>query len=345
MSLEGSSHEIGVQHGKKLRELIAAYYSYCHTTLSDVPEDSVKKTLSSVEGGLRKGYPEALEELQGIAEGAGLSYEDVLLMNFASEVRSQMPSGCTMFSAVGEAAETGQPVMGKTRDMASQIYFPFQIAMNIRASGRFRVFLAEAFSGMAVTGCGLNEHGLAVTLSIIMSVEDADDTVGVQRAFLARLVLEQCRDVEEALAVFSKNDLAYQGANFLICDATGGCALIEKSHRHQAVIRPAKGVIASTNHFTSPKMSKFGKTAGQSSKDRLTRMETLLKSSWGSIDFETAKRFLRDHAHGLDGNSICRHTLTRANTVQAYILEPGSKSVFIADGHPCMNRFQRYQPF
>lgn len=347
LSLEGSYHDIGIQHGRKLRELIAAYYSFCRMALRDVPEDVVKKTLSSVENGLRKGYAEALEELRGIAEGAGLSYEDILLMNFASEVRSQArlhSVGCTLFSAVDKATETGYPIMGKTRDMVSQIYFPFQIAMKVHASGRFEVFLAEAFSGMAVTGCGVNEHGLAVALSTIMSIEDADDTVGIQRAFLVRVVLERCRNVREALDVFSRNDMAYQGANFLICDFAGDCALIEKSHRHQSVIRPENGVIASTNHFDNS-MLRFGKISTQSSKERLARIESLLISNRGKIDLPTAKRFLRDHARGLDGNSICRHTAARANTVQAYILEPHLKRVFIADGHPCMSRFQRYQPF
>ena len=31
-----------------------------------------------------------------------------------------------------------------------------------------------------------------MTLSTIISIEDADDTIDIQRAFLARLVLERC---------------------------------------------------------------------------------------------------------------------------------------------------------
>lgn len=345
LSLGGSPYDVGLQHGKRLREIVVGYYSLCNMILRDIPKENVAETLSKVEGGLRKRYPEALEEMKGIAEGSKLGYEDVLLMNFTSEVRSQRPSRCTMFAATGEATRTGQPIMGKTRDMAAQVYFPFQIAMKVRTSGKPILFLAEAFSGMAVTGCGMNEYGLGLALSTITSISDVDETVGVQRAFLARQILEECRNVEEALDLFSANDLAYQGANFMVCDAKGECFLVEKSHCHQTVVRAENVVIASTNHFTDPKMLDFSKTSGKSSKARLERICSLLSANKGKIDLSLAKTFLRDHANGLDNNSICRHTSSGANTVQAYVLEPVSKQVFISDGHPCLHRFQRYRPF
>lgn len=343
LNLKGAPYDVGFQHGKELRELIGGYHSLCRIVLNSIPNDSVAETISKVEGGLRGRYADSLDEMRGIADGSGLSYEDILLVNFTSEVRSQASSGCTSFAATGTATRAEQLIMGKTRDMASQAYFPFQIAMKIHMSGKAEVFLAEAFAGMAVTGCGMNEHGLGIALNTIASINDSDDTVGIQRAFLARLVLEECKSVDEAVDLFSQNDLAYQGANFLICDNKGKCALIEKSHCHQAVIGARDGVIASTNHFTHPKMLEFGKALRESSMIRLARISLLLASNNGKIDLPLAKTFLRDHACGLDSNSICRHTSSGVNTVQAYILEPRSKRVFITNGHPCLNRFQRYK--
>lgn len=345
LSLRGSSYDVGLQHGRQIRELVRGYYSLCRILLRDIPEDVLSATLSEVEDGLRRGYPEALDEMRGIAEGSRLGYEAVLLMNFTSEVRSRASSGCTAFTATDGATISGLPLMGKTRDMAFQAYFPFQIAMRVRIPGRAEVFLAEAFSGMAVTGCGMNEHGLGLTLNIIISIGDIDPSVGIQRAFMARLVLERCESVEEALDLFSETDLAYQGANFLVCDAEGECALVEKSHRHQAIMRPIDGLIAATNHFTDPGMAQFDRVFTQPSRMRLERMTSLLASKRGKIDLSMAKGFLRDHAHGHGVNSICRHEPSGVNTVQAYILEPCSREIHIADGHPCTSRFQRYSPF
>jgi predicted choloylglycine hydrolase len=345
LNLTGSPYEIGFKHGRQLRELIAGYYSYCCMILNESSEQIQEEILYKVEDGLRNAYPEALEEMRGIADGSKLTYEQILLMNFTSEVRSQLSSGCTGFTAVENATKSKQPIMGKTRDMGSQLFFPFQIGMKIRTSDETNIFLAEAFSGMAVTGCGMNNHGLGLALNVIISITDTDDTIGVQRAFLARLILEKCRSVEEAIKYCSMHDTAYQGVNFLLCDSQGDSALIEKSHCHQAIIRAEDGVLASTNYFQNPKMQEFSTIIGGSSKARLDRMTVLLQSDIGQIDLAVAKKFLRDHSYGLDNLSICRHTPMRVNTVQAYILEPYSKTIYIADGHPCQSRFHQYTPF
>ena len=345
LNLQGSPYDVGLQYGRQLRELVGSYYGFCRMLLRDVPENDIAETLSKVECGLRDKYPDALEEMRGIASGSRLVYDDVLLMNFTSEVRSQIPRGCTSFIATEGVTKTGQPIMGKTRDMASQAYFPFQIAMKVCMPGKAEIFLAEAFSGMVVTGCGMNEYGLAITLNAIRSISDTDDTIGVQRAFLARLILEECRNTEEALDLFTKTEMAYQGANFLVCDTEGECALVEKSHCHQALVRANDGVIVTTNHFTDPTMVEFGKPSRGSSNARLERMFSLLSSNTNNVDLSMAQTFLRDHAEGLDGNSICRHVPQGVNTVQAYILEPNAKRIFIADGHPCMSSFTSYKPF
>lgn len=344
LKLQGSSYDVGVMHGRELRELVVAYYGLCRMILNGISEDKKEETLSNVESGLRERYAESLEEMRGIADGSGLSYEDILLTNFTSEVKSQASPMCTSFAASHKASKVNEPILGKTRDM-NQTYYPFQIAMKIHVRGKAGVFLTEAFSGMVVTGCGINEYGLSLALNTIASINDADDTVGVQRAFFARLILEECKSLDEAIDLFSENDLAYQGANFLICDNKGECALIEKSHCHQAVIDARDDVIASTNHFTDPKMVNFGKAFSESSVIRLARISELLASNNGKIELPVVKSFLRDHACGFDTNSICRHTSSGANTIQAYILQPRSKRVFVSDGHPCLHRFQQYKPF
>ncbi len=344
LELKGTPYAIGIQHGKQITELVRSFFSLCFRSVREISEDQRLNTLHNVEKGLQVYYPEALEEMRGVAEASGLSYEDVLLMNFTSEVRTRSTQGCTAFSAVSQATRTGDPITGKTRDMASQIYYPFQVAMNISTLGKMQVFLAEAFSGMTVTGCGMNEHGLSLNLNIIITITDSDDTVGVQRAFLARKVLEECSNVEEAIKMFSKIDLAYQGANFMVSDAKGSSAVIEKSHCHQAVIFPDNGILAMANHFETKKMKRYEAFIAKTSPVRLKRMREMLTENFGRINLSASKRFLQDHKEGNEF-SICRHILDGVNTVSAYILEPRTRIVSVADGHPCWQRFQKYNPF
>ena len=344
LELKGTPYEIGIQHGKKINELVRSFFSLCFRSVREISEDQRLKTLFNVEEGLRVYYPEATEEMKGVAEASGLSYEDVLLMNFTSEVRTRAAQGCTAFSAINQATRTGDPITGKTRDMATQVYYPFQVAMNISTLGKMQVFLAEAFSGMTVTGCGMNEHGLALNLNIIVKISDFDDTVGVQRAFLARKVLEECSNVEEAIKMFTEIDLAYQGANFMVCDAKGSSAIIEKSHSHQAVIFPDNGILAMANHFENKKMKHYEEFKVKTSPVRLQRMWEMLSEKYGKIDLSTSKNFLQDHKKGNEF-SICRHIPDGVNTVSAYILEPRTRTVYVANGHPCLQRFRKHNPF
>jgi len=344
LKLKGTPYEIGIQQGKQITELVRSFFSLCFRSVREISEDQRLNTLYNVEEGLQVYYPEAIEEMRGVAEASGLSYEDVLLMNFTSEVRTRAAQGCTAFSAINKATRTGDPITGKTRDMASQIYYPFQVAMNISTNGKMQVFLAEAFSGMTVTGCGMNEHGLSLNLNIIVKISDSDDTVGVQRAFLARKVLEECSDVDEAIKMFTEIDLAYQGANFMVCDAKGSSAVIEKSHSHQAVMFPDNGILAMANHFENKKMKQYEEFRVKTSPVRLQRMRAMLSENYGRINLSTSKRFLQDHKKGNEF-SICRHVPDGVNTVSAYLLEPKTRHVYVADGHPCWQRFRKYNPF
>jgi isopenicillin-N N-acyltransferase-like protein len=298
--------------------------------------------LPQVEEAVRRDYPDALDEMRGIADGADLKYEDVLLMNFTSEFGRRAQSGCTAFAAARRATEKGKTIMGKTRDMRYQAYFPFQIALNVQVPGKAHVFLAEAFVGRVVTGCGINEYGLGLMLNVV-NIKDFDDSVGIQRSLLARLILEECKDVSEAVERFSKHILAYCGGSFLICDALGNCAVIEKSHAHQAVREPIEGIITATNHFVNPAMTKHMGWSSQSSPKRFDLISALIKPTVGKINVKLAKSFLRNHAHGLSRDSICRHDVNSVNTVSAYVADVTSKRVYIADGHPCKSRFQSYR--
>jgi len=344
LELKGTPFEIGIQHGKQINELVRSFYSLCFRSVREISKDQRLNTLHNVEEGLQVYYPEAVEEMRGVAEASDLSYEEVLLMNFTSEVRTRAAQGCTAFSAVNQATRTSDPITGKTRDMASQVYYPFQVAMNISTLGKMQVFLAEAFSGMTVTGCGMNEHGLSLNLNIIIKITDSDDTVGVQRAFLARKVLEECSNVEEAIKMFSKIDLAYQGANFMVSDTKGSSAVIEKSHCHQAVIFPDNGILAMANHFETKKMKRYEEFRPKTSPVRSQRMREMLTENCGRINLSASKRFLQDHKKGNEF-SICRHIPDGVNTVSAYILEPRTRIVYVADGHPCWQRYHKYTPF
>lgn len=64
---------------------------------------------------IRKYYPDAIEQIKGIAEGAEVSYEDVLSLNILTEYTYGLHH-CSAWSACGKATKTGETFLGMHSD-------------------------------------------------------------------------------------------------------------------------------------------------------------------------------------------------------------------------------------
>ena len=80
LTLTGTARERGYQYGSQVPELIKKNIAFYRTMFEGfgVTWNVAGKISKKFEPFIRDYYPEALEEIAGVAEGAGLSYEDVL---------------------------------------------------------------------------------------------------------------------------------------------------------------------------------------------------------------------------------------------------------------------------
>ena len=98
----GSFFERGRQHGRAFaRQTKALHKRFCGSI--DLAQEEVQEKLNKLESNMRTVCPEILEELHGIADGAGMDYEDVLLLNCSVE-----------FGAVDQLAHCSNFVMSGT---------------------------------------------------------------------------------------------------------------------------------------------------------------------------------------------------------------------------------------
>ena len=140
LTLEGSGYEMGRQHGEALREEIHqgvlpffGNYTEFDSSMRKLPEANRRAMSAQLDreifDPLRRFVPQVyLDELRGIAEGAGLPTDVVLRGNFLSEllqvtVKQQVPSegveasaGCTGFAVAGPATRDGELLHGKNTD-------------------------------------------------------------------------------------------------------------------------------------------------------------------------------------------------------------------------------------
>lgn len=106
--LTGGPRERGRQHGeaagKQIRVSLDLYAKLFNVYAALSWEDAKKKALR-FEDSIAKYLPDALEEMQGIAEGCGLGYGDILALNCRSEL---MVCPARRLQHARAAAGTGQ---------------------------------------------------------------------------------------------------------------------------------------------------------------------------------------------------------------------------------------------
>lgn len=344
ITLTGSPYERGLKQGRSFKELIRAYHALRRSMFNpDNPsEGAVSEIIEEVRGGLEAKCPEVLEEMRGIAEGAGLRFAEILFINFASEVDKGV-SGCTTILSLGDPTSAKNMLLGKTRDLGSPLLYPFQTSVKIRRKDGDDIFVASSMAGILGAGFGVNRRGLALALNAADRIQDLGGKVGVQRSILARKALEECGGVNEAVAFLSHHNLAYCGALYILADSTGHGAIVEKSRVHQAVRSFERGTAVAANHFVEPSMRGYLAPLDGTSPLRLKRAGELSNPHQEGLTIPQTKRILKDHLHGLSISSICRHTPTGPNTVAGYILEVGARRTHICDGHPCENPFKKFE--
>lgn len=153
---------------------------------------------------LRDRLPRMAEELEGIAEGAGLSPERVVVLNQYTDLRDVPRSvlglpegaprstgtdpaeadadGCTAVYFLGDRG----PLMGETWDLHANAA-PYVRMLRIAPAGSDEETLCVTLTG-CLGAAGINAHGVAVTINNLSST---DGRVGVVWPALVRSMLEQ----------------------------------------------------------------------------------------------------------------------------------------------------------
>ncbi|HET6584446.1 MAG TPA: C45 family peptidase, partial [Nannocystaceae bacterium] len=137
---------------------------------------------------LARHLPELFDELLGIAQGADLTPEQIVVLNHYTDLRDVPPSvldaepdGCTALYLNGSAG----PVLGQTWDMHASAE-PFVRAIRVRAAegGEAICFTLTGCVGMA----GMGPHGVGVTINNLSST---DGGLGVVWPALVRAMIAQ----------------------------------------------------------------------------------------------------------------------------------------------------------
>jgi predicted choloylglycine hydrolase len=367
VKLTGTPFEIGRSHGQQCRAEIRKLtrfldFGAVRMSLPDMRRGqpkfsyllrafthyrSLKAELSALshvyEGYMEQYWPALLEEMRGIATGAEVRYEHILLANVLGEV----VNSCSIWAAGGAATKQGETFLGMTSD-EERATAPYEIVKIIEPQTGYKV-IANSLTGMVWLASGLNEQGLAMGFPMLWLRRGAKPRQQMPAAVLFRTLYE-CGTVQEALAMCEQlPEPALPTAQYIVDPKR--VARIEWASDARAVTVIDSGFLSNTNRPESPLIKPYDATADWS--DRVTyhaahrqkRMQQLERQYFGDIDVGVMKAIATDHGAGATRHkSICQHSRSPLGgaTVSALIAHPQARKVFISGYPPCKTGFKEF---
>ena len=334
----GSPYEMGFQHGQQAADQIrATHRRYCPAEVGSA--ESRASLWPVVEATVARLQPQALEEMRGIADGAGMTYAQIQELNFSIELWSDTfllpPSarGCTL---VGLKAATNGWLVGKTMDVSPGDE-AFVLAQRASPAEGCR-YVHVTYAGTLWTDGGVNERGLAQVNSSLMT--RAQNLGGFPVFLMARNLLQGCGTVAEAVTAASESDGINFGTNLLLADAGGDCAVVERSVTRHGVRRPQAGDrrLFATNHSLAADLDAVlgGSPALlANSRERFERLAALSAAAEASL--EALQGLFRDHARP---GGFCQHGQADLHTIGAFIAGTRTRQLWVSLGPPCENPFE-----
>jgi len=350
----GTPYERGRQYGAQARAQVhlsvQAYQRvFAHYAGWDWP--AVRRAAAAFEAPIAAFRPAYLDEMHGIAAGAGLDLADVLAINVRTEVMyaakarqaplaaRKVPAECSAFAVVPApraAADPAPTLLGQNWDWLLHSAQTLVVLEARQDDGPDFVTVVEA--GL-LAKVGLNAAGLGLVTNAL--VTDADTgTPGLPYHVLLRAILD-CATVTEALNVLQAG-MRSSSANYLIAHASGAALDLEAAPGDFTRLYPQfpdQGLLLHTNHFLSPRLPPTHDVSLWAMPSSAVRLQRLRAGAAGSGTLDDFRALLADHAdypHGICSHpDPDEHPLEQGATIASLLMDLTARRLWLASGNPC----------
>ncbi len=216
LHLNGTSYDMGFLQGVLLKEKIQQNVRAC---LSFCDERGLTyQRLLGIWDTMKPLVPQPyLDEMQGIAEGSTVSFENISIFNFA--LYSAL--NCASFAAWGPATSDGRLYHARSSDFPftaqdpmTGIYLQENQLIIVRKPQQGYASFAPSFAGEVDCESGLNEKGIMV--GMLSSWSHNETYHGIEVGFRMRMVLDAAATADEAIAIITSNRTL--GYNYILSD-------------------------------------------------------------------------------------------------------------------------------
>ncbi len=275
--VSGTHKEIGKQLARKLD--VKKFNMPAPTFFTEKEVEEAMEIYDKYCPGLR-------EELEGFAEEAKLAIKDI-----AFSWMTYLIPRCSGLAILGSEMEDGHTRLARN--------YEFSIAdedltvCRMQAKGKY-THIGGTIVGFGRTE-GINECGLAVSMAScglpVGNIEGmkVPKIKGLQFWAVIRSILDNCKNVEEALKLTLEIPIAYN-INLILADDKGNAVLLETIDGHKAYQQIseecAKKYVCNTNHIVLPEIQHYEPMAMRNS---IVRYEKLVQFLETNTDFKEAQ--------------------------------------------------------
>ena len=289
--------------------------------------------------------PHLLEEVQGIAEGAGLDFETVLAFQLGDESGwyldylqgGEAAGRCTAFGCPPEA---GRPALLAQNVDWTDFAEGLEVLLHLKDPDTGLEALAPSIAGV-IGACGVNSRGVGICTNALWTYLN-NSTAGLPVNFVVRGVLE--RDSLAAAADWVRHLPHASAENYVLGDPGGIVDLECSANQVTGWLPPTgHGRLWHTNHPLANDDLIFPPPPRRpsSSHARLDYLAHRLSDPGLDVDADACGRILSSHE-----GPVCVHHGHRAGgmyTFASAILLLGSPpAVHLTMGPPCDHEYRRY---
>ncbi|MEX2644078.1 MAG: C45 family peptidase [Acetobacterales bacterium] len=320
IEVSGPPRERGRQYGEQARDRVIAACELFRGIMEKGgrPWPAVKERAQGFAPRIEAYCPAYLEEIAGIAEGAGVETEALILLNArnemmlerAGEVADKDIAGgdeCTSVVCLPETTADGHLIHAQNWDYREDC-IDVSLVLKVEPEDG-PSFLTFTIAG-GLARCGLNSAGVAITGNNLVSDRDGHRT-GVPLALIRRRVLES-RIYADALGAVLSAPVAASN-NMTVSTAQGDAINFEAAPEECFWLYPEDGMVVHANHFRSEaakaKLRDLGAARSPCTLYRDRRVESLLRPRAGSITVDDVFAALADDFGA--PRAVCRPPVPR----------------------------------
>lgn len=367
IEISGTPLERGHQYGEAVRPQLhaaLAYYEEAFGQSSGLTWKQVADRAARWTEPVRDYAPHLLDEMRGIAEGAGVGLNDILALNARGEViydrsfadmraekdpemapeKEEPAEGCTSFAAYGEASGDGHVWAGQNWDWRAGVADTVVMLRVVQPPHPTLIMQVEAGQigrqGANSAGIALNANGLGGRFS---------DAIGLPQTVVRRSVLDQ-HSITDALDVLCRTR-AHIASNALLTCREGFAVDLETTPAGHGWMYPTDGLLVHGNHYQAGVPAAIAAGYRPMSSDSLVRVpraEQGLKSLRSSTGADESRKLIKQAMSDHLGHpeSLCTHPDPRRPEVKHWAtlvsscVDLTSGDYHVTAGTPCDRDYQ-----